>query len=212
MSSFGERIKSARDKKKLSQSKVADECSVSSAAIISNWEKNVNKPDIDKLMRLCITLEVTPNYLLDIYSSEDREISSEEWEIVQDLRDLDEERLQPVLEEIKRQKEILTQWEKGYRVSSPHEITLPVFLTEKDTDYKRMKALCAYLCVLREEKDIRYEDITRFLWSIGYGENICLANVIGIFKPGRKVPNQQLFTRIEAFLKGQYKIIIEGED
>ena len=39
-----------------------------SGAVISNWEKGLNKPDADKLVRLCEVLNVPIAYLLDCWT------------------------------------------------------------------------------------------------------------------------------------------------
>ena len=67
MSTMGERIKRAREAKGLLQSQVAELIPVKSGGVISNWEKDINKPDADKIVRLCQVLDVSLSYLLDYY-------------------------------------------------------------------------------------------------------------------------------------------------
>lgn len=69
MSTMGDRIKSARENKGLLQSQLADLISVKSGAVISNWEKNINKPDADKIVKLCDVLDVSLAYLLNYYGA-----------------------------------------------------------------------------------------------------------------------------------------------
>ena len=64
---IGERIKKARIKNGLKQSELADMIGVKSSAIISNWEKNINKPDADKMIAICEVLNISLAYLLDYY-------------------------------------------------------------------------------------------------------------------------------------------------
>ena len=61
---------------------------------------------------------------------------------------------------------------------------------------------------LRKTKKKSYLDITRFLWSLGYGDEICLMFVLEIFGRGlnEKVPNRTLYNDIEIFLKDKYAI------
>lgn len=61
--SFGEKIKSARKAKKLTQKQLADKIGAAHNSI-SDWENNKNKPDPDTIELLCGILEITPNYLL----------------------------------------------------------------------------------------------------------------------------------------------------
>lgn len=62
---FGEKIKAARSAKSLKQSELADRLGVSNTTI-SNWEKNVSKPDVDTLELLCGALGIAPNHLLSL--------------------------------------------------------------------------------------------------------------------------------------------------
>lgn len=67
MSTMGERIRKAREAKGLLQSQLAELVPVKSGSVISNWEKNINKPDADKIVRLCQILDLSLSYLLDYY-------------------------------------------------------------------------------------------------------------------------------------------------
>ncbi|MGN0181453.1 MAG: helix-turn-helix transcriptional regulator [Candidatus Ornithomonoglobus sp.] len=60
--SFENRIKSAREKKSLSQQELATLLDVTDGTI-SNYEKGVAFPRWDKIRLLCEILEVDPNYL-----------------------------------------------------------------------------------------------------------------------------------------------------
>lgn len=60
---FGEKIKSARKNSNLTQKELGDIVGVSNT-VISNWEKDINKPDPDSIELLCGALNVSPNYLL----------------------------------------------------------------------------------------------------------------------------------------------------
>lgn len=62
---FGERLKAAREKSKLTQSKLAEQSGISMRTII-NWENGVRKPsNIEKVNKLAATLGVPVNSLLD---------------------------------------------------------------------------------------------------------------------------------------------------
>lgn len=87
MSTLGGRIREAREAKHLLQSGLALRVGVS-AAVISNWEKDINKPDVEKLVALCKALEVSPAYLLD-YWEQDSSLTLPEWVLLKKYRLLD---------------------------------------------------------------------------------------------------------------------------
>ena len=87
--SLGERIRNARDAKGLKQAELAKMIDVKSAAVISNWEKDVNKPDADKIIRLCEVLGISASYLLDYYGNT-MNVSLDEQEYIKKYRTLDE--------------------------------------------------------------------------------------------------------------------------
>ena len=89
MQTLGSRIREARERKGLLQSELATLVGVKSSGIISNWEKDVNKPDSDKLVRLCKALDVSASYILD-YSGSDFVVTTSEQEIIENYRTLDD--------------------------------------------------------------------------------------------------------------------------
>ena len=87
--SLGERIRKARDAKGLKQSELADLIDVKSSGVISNWEKDINKPDADKIIKLCEVLDISASFLLDYYGNTVK-VSFEEQEMIKKYRILDE--------------------------------------------------------------------------------------------------------------------------
>ena len=83
---LGEKIKARREELEISQGRLADAIGVNSAKVISNWEKDINKPDIEKLSKLCQALSCTGEYFLptDNYSFSEQEVG-----IIQKFRILD---------------------------------------------------------------------------------------------------------------------------
>ena len=211
MSEYGKNIRAAREAQGLSQAELAKKCDLKASAI-SNYETDFSKPDLDKLVTLCEVLDTTPEFILGLNTETSKEYTPEEKNFIRDLRDLDEDRRSIVRQELDKQLEIVNQSGDGYRVVTPHEIQKPVFLTKDDPDYNEMKAACKTLKALQARRNVPNEDITKFLWSIGYGKNIRLADIIQLFSFGRKIPNRQLYNRIQAYLEGRYNISIEGED
>lgn len=90
MNTMGERIKKAREEKKLYQADLAAMIGVKSAAVISNWEKDLNKPDADKMVRLCESLNISLSYLLDYYGEDTVTFSNPELKHIKKYRALDE--------------------------------------------------------------------------------------------------------------------------
>lgn len=114
---MGERIKASRESKGLLQSQLAKLIDVKSAGVISNWEKDVSKPDANKIVRLCKALDISLSYLLDYYGSEDNScFSINEIEHIKKYRSLDkhgQETVQIVLDrELERTKIVQQQAER----------------------------------------------------------------------------------------------------
>lgn len=92
MSTFtiGSRLKESREKKGLLQSELAKMIGVKSAGVISNWEKDINKPNADKMVELCQVLGISLSYLLDYYGEEKAPLySSEAEKLARDYDSLD---------------------------------------------------------------------------------------------------------------------------
>lgn len=89
MSTLGSRIKDARKKRGLTQSDLASLVKVKSSAVISNWEKDLNKPDAEKIVLLCKTLDVPASYLLGSNPSDD--LSVREKTLIEKFREISEE-------------------------------------------------------------------------------------------------------------------------
>lgn len=58
---FGERLRTARKSKKLTQKELASKIGAAHNSI-SNWENDQNSPDPDMIQHLCWALDVQPNY------------------------------------------------------------------------------------------------------------------------------------------------------
>lgn len=66
MNTLGERIKKARESNNFSQTELAALIGIkSSSGIISNRERALNKPDAEKIFKLCNVLKISLSYLLD---------------------------------------------------------------------------------------------------------------------------------------------------
>ena len=62
---FGDKIREARKAAGLTQRQLAEKVNVSNTSI-SNWEKNLSRPDPDTIQHLCWALNVQPNYFFSI--------------------------------------------------------------------------------------------------------------------------------------------------
>ena len=71
---FGETIRNARKALGLTQRQLSDILGVSNTSV-SNWEKNLSRPDADMIQKLCAALQLQPN---DFYGAERRSAVSDE--------------------------------------------------------------------------------------------------------------------------------------
>lgn len=105
MSTLGTRIKTARERKKILQSELAEMIDVKSAGVISNWEKDLSKPDANKIVRLCKALNVSASYLLDYFGDDNFEIMPHEIELIKKYRNLDDKGRKLVDDVLERENE-----------------------------------------------------------------------------------------------------------
>lgn len=89
MSTMGERIREAREKKGLQQKELAEIIDVKSSGVISNWERDMNKPDSENMIKLCDALDISLSYLLDYFGKTDFECTISEQEYIKKYRSLD---------------------------------------------------------------------------------------------------------------------------
>lgn len=67
---FGEKIKSARLAKKLTQQQLAEKIGAKHNSV-SDWEKDKSKPDMDTIELICGALDITPSYIMGTKSDEE---------------------------------------------------------------------------------------------------------------------------------------------
>lgn len=104
---FGDKLKQARTIRGLKQSELAKQLGVTNTTI-SNWEKNVSKPDLDMLSYICGILSVKASYFLSPILPDD-EISIPEFEIVKKYRLLDDSGKKHINYELERELNRTTQ-------------------------------------------------------------------------------------------------------
>lgn len=91
MTTLGMRIKTARENIGMSQTELAVAIGIKPASgVISNWERDLNKPDAEKIVKLCDVLDVSASFLLDYYGKSSFEFSSFEEEHIKKYRSLDD--------------------------------------------------------------------------------------------------------------------------
>ena len=87
---FKRRLKEIRESRGLTQVRLGEEIGVS-GNVISNWEMPSMlkaRPDIEKFRRFCIALNCPPGYFLGLSQTN---LSSEEYDFLKDLRELDDD-------------------------------------------------------------------------------------------------------------------------
>lgn len=105
--SFGEKLKEARSRKKLKQSDLAKQLGVKNTTI-SNWENNISKPDLDMLSYICGALDVKVSYFLEATLPED-EISIKELDHIKKYRRLPDRDRELVDQHMERALEVADQ-------------------------------------------------------------------------------------------------------
>ena len=214
---LAERIKTARQERHWSQAKLAEMLNVSSSSTVGNWENGAASPDYDKLCFLAEIFDVTTDYLLgrtdlkepgepavdNLSSGAERLIKQYEC-----CDDIGQASIDNCIEF--HYKRCTAEPGLGKRKSKETADIQRIFLVSgKDADYEAMCEKIPYLKALRKDAKKSYIEITKYLWDIGYGDEICLAYVLDTFGVGinKRVPSQKLYNEIEAFLKGEYAIL-----
>ena len=72
MDSFSQRVKEARTTKKLTQKELAERIGTTESNI-NNYEKGRNKPTTDMLVKICLELDVSADWLLGLPSKSNTE-------------------------------------------------------------------------------------------------------------------------------------------
>lgn len=90
MSTLGARIRKAREGIGMSQGELAIAIGIKpSSGVISNWERDLNKPDADKIVKLCEVLNISASFLLDYYGQSASGFRPSEIEFIKKYRSLD---------------------------------------------------------------------------------------------------------------------------
>lgn len=102
---LGEKLKLLRMKENMSQKELSTRLDVKNT-VISNWENNLNKPNVDYIAALCGIFNVSPNFFFEV-ETENKEsgpiFTAEEYEIIKKYRQLDQRGQQAVLGTLNRE-------------------------------------------------------------------------------------------------------------
>ena len=100
---FGDKIRAARKAAHLTQKDLADKLNVKNTTI-SNWEKDISRPDPDMIAKLCGVLGITPADLFGLSGENEKtpaqksegltELQRQLWDIIQRM---DEKQIRTVL-------------------------------------------------------------------------------------------------------------------
>lgn len=129
MTTLGMRIKTARENIGMSQSELAVAIGIKpTSGVISNWERDLNKPDAEKIVRLCEVLDISASFLLDYYGKSTFEVKPAEITHIKKYRELDPHGKEMV--DFTLQKE----WERSTAEAPKADKVIPMAVLE-DTNY-----------------------------------------------------------------------------
>lgn len=212
---FANNLKYNRLAKKWSQAKLAELVGVNSTSTIGNWEAGIATPDYDKLCFLADLFETSIDSLMGRQNRNVAELGlnkgqSPEGELLEKYNFCDEIGQDAIRNCIEHQYLRCTTVPTG--TGQKKNTVTPrarMFISEDDKDYDLMKEKMVYLKKLRKNARKSCSEITQYLWGCGYGDDICIAYIMDIFGVGLsgRVPNSDLYNDIEAFLKGNYRIV-----
>ena len=213
------KIKEERQKRQWSQAKLAELVNVNSTSTIGNWESGTAAPDYEKLCFLADLFGVSADYLLGRASvsepsAQDTEVTEDEKMILFQYNCCEEIGQGAIDSCIAYHYNRCTAEPEGVKSRlknrAPTSEIQKIFLQEgKDEDYEKMQSQIPYLRTLKKNSHKSYMEITKYLWDIGHGDEICLAFVMDLFGRGlnKRVPSRQLYGEIESFLKGDYVVV-----
>lgn len=199
---FGEKVLELRKAMGFSQQELAERMGESSAKVISNWEKNLNKPDVEKVSRLCTELRCPASYFID--DGQKLDVTDEEMIFVQKMRGLDDLGKSVVICNLESQYNRCACLGIESKAEKPSDEG-SVFLTKKSDEYNEMKKKCRELEKLKKESHLSESDIRLLLvCDEGYDGKISIADLIMLFR-GMKVPSLELYNDVYKILTNRIK-------
>lgn len=204
MNTLGSRIRSARELRGYSQAQLSTALGSSTPSLVTNWEKGISKPDVDKLAKLCRILDVSPSIILGLEEPQ-TELTSEEIALIRKLRNIDDHGRSLVSSVVTHEYQRCKAASNPKSFPKKDDELSPIFLHAGDPDYSEMKERTASLSSLRKEAEVSVEGILRFLWSAGY-VNLSIMDILMTLDV-KKVPSKKLYTFIYAFLTKKYQVV-----
>lgn len=219
MQTLGDRIRVARERKGYSQAQLSHILGSSSTALVSNWERNISKPDADRLAHLCLILDISANFILGLsedmqdlsttttVKNDELELSRDDISLIKRLRDIDDNGRSLLMAVINHEYYRCRTKPNADAFPPKSDELLPLFLYKKDPSFDDAKEKAKTLRTLKKETGASVEVITRFLWMSGYSELLSMSDVVSILR-GTKVPSPRLYDYIYAFLTKKYHVSI----
>lgn len=200
--SLGEKILALRKTMGYSQMELAEIMGEKSAKVISTWEKNQSKPDIDKVVRLCNVFSCPISGLIE--GTNDFDMTKDEVVLINKWRGLDDLGKSVAMCNIDFQ---LDRWNSLDIKKPDTDVDEPskLFIDKNDADYYAMKEKCKELITLKKNSFLRESEIRLLLaYEDGYSGQLSIADLIMIFN-GMKVPSQELYSHIYEILERTQK-------
>lgn len=195
MIKVGKNIKNLREKKSLTQEKLANFLGVTPQAI-SRWESENGYPDIEFLPMIADFFDVTIDELLD------REVEKNKLEIQDGIKEID--RLNSIGEKEKRKELIIKLYNKyPYNFNIINYYIWVLSYDEENKDYDDIEKLCLVILEECNDEQIRYSAIK------------CLSNYYSVkgeekkaFKILKKLPHdyRDTFAETREYFYGEYDV------
>lgn len=205
-------IQAERKKKGWSQAELAKMMDLGSPSALRNWETGVATPNIATLAFLADLFEISLDSLCgrEERAGDNPSANDELMKKISCCDDIGADAIAACVDfHYKRCTEVPKASASGKKNGMPRKINRLFLVEEKDENYREMAEKIAYLKKLRRAKRKGYMEITRALWAMGYGDEICLAFVMDIFGAGlnKRVPSPELYNDIYAILTDNCRLI-----
>lgn len=151
LSTLGERIKRSREAKGLLQNDLAKLIGVKSSGVISNWENDLNKPDAEKIVKLCNVLDISASFLLDYYGKSSFEFSSLEEEHIKKYRSLDDLGKETVdyilnrevnrIKELQKKNDLISKLEANFTIKGYDKLEIKAARNDYESDPEEQKKM-----------------------------------------------------------------------
>lgn len=155
--SFGSRLRQARQNAKMTQKELASKIDAKHNSI-SNWENDQNKPDPDTIELICGVLNITPNFLLGPFNSDNSNILN-----IQGLNPLPKMKRVPVLGKIACGVPILAEQNFDGYVNIPNGVEADFSLQCQGDSMVNARILDGDMVFIRQQPDVENGEIAAVL-------------------------------------------------